>query len=268
MFLSSIRRTLANCTFSGNFSLGEGGGIYVYGDNPTITSCTFNGNSADLGGGMNCNMYSDAVVTNCILWGNTATTGDEILTYGGLAIVSYSCIEGGVDGPGVSGTVTDNGGNIGALAADAPLFVNAPHFVDRTTADGTDTTSVTVADATKYAVGEEIEVDFDGVLREVTAAVGTTVTFAGDALMSPSFQFTHVSNWGVGATDLTIELFDLRGRRVATILDQAQTSDRRTWEWNGRDEAGDLVQPGMYIYRARLHSDQPEVVFGTITVVY
>jgi hypothetical protein len=51
-------------------------------------------------------------------------------------------------------------------------------------------------------------------------------------------------------------------------LDEMRSPARAEWEWDGRDSSGQLVQPGLYIYRARLDADVPETVVGTITVVY
>jgi len=66
---------LIDCTFGGNSTTGNGGGMYnsFYSD-PTLIDCTFNSNTATHGGGM-FNDNSDPALLNCILAGNSAGMG-------------------------------------------------------------------------------------------------------------------------------------------------------------------------------------------------
>ena len=59
-----------------------------------------------------------------------------------------------------------------------------------------------MADASLYDINDVIEIENDGVVRTVTGASGTTVTF-DPALSDPSVAGMLVENWGPGATDLT-----------------------------------------------------------------
>ena len=95
--------TLVNCVFAENGADG-GGGIYsVNFSYPVLINCTFTRNEAL--GGAALNVDSIPTFTNCILWGDA---GGEIL--GDVALVSYSCVEGGYFGRRV--------------IADDPLFVD------------------------------------------------------------------------------------------------------------------------------------------------
>ena len=38
--------------------------------------------------------------------------------------------------------------------------------------------------------------------------------------------------------------------------------------WDGADDDGDRVGPGLYVFRIELESDVPAVVGGTVTVAY
>jgi len=41
------------------------------------------------------------------------------------------------------------------------------------------------------------------------------------------------------------------------------------WEWNGTDSDGELVDPGVYLYRIEVEADEEiQVQVGTISVVY
>ena len=98
--------------------------------------------------------------------------------------------------------MTFQGGYTGTNNIDLdPLFINAPDFWEVTTTVGT-TTTIEVPATSIYSVNDVIELNNDGVIRTVTAATGTTVTFAGDPLPAPSTENTLVENWGIGATDL------------------------------------------------------------------
>jgi parallel beta-helix repeat protein len=61
--------TIINCTFSGNFTDGNGGGMYNNNSSPIVTNCTFIGNSSPEGGGM-YNYNSSPTLTNCTFTGN------------------------------------------------------------------------------------------------------------------------------------------------------------------------------------------------------
>jgi parallel beta-helix repeat protein len=88
--------TLTNCTFSGNSTLANGGGIYIDSASPTLSNCTFSGNSATSGGGM-YNGSSTPTIRNSILWGDS---GGEIFDENSSPTVSYSVVQGGYSGTG------------------------------------------------------------------------------------------------------------------------------------------------------------------------
>jgi hypothetical protein len=46
-----------------------------------------------------------------------------------------------------------------------------------------------------------------------------------------------------------LDLFDARGRRIATLVDQAQDAGEHSLEWNGRGGDGRRVAAGVYLAR-------------------
>jgi hypothetical protein len=46
-----------------------------------------------------------------------------------------------------------------------------------------------------------------------------------------------------------LEVFDVLGRKVTTLVDQFESAGPHQAEWNGRDERGQTVASGMYFYR-------------------
>jgi hypothetical protein len=71
------------------------------------------------------------------------------------------------------------------------------------------------------------------------------------------------------AVPLQVELFDLSGRRVRLLDRSTGGSAFYTAEWDGRDEANDLVHPGLYLYRIVVEAESgKEEKIGHVAVVY
>ena len=51
---------------------------------------------------------------------------------------------------------------------------------------------------------------------------------------------------------VVLEVFDVRGILVRTLIDIQQTPGSRVAEWDGRDERGSSVASGLYFYRLRV----------------
>jgi len=91
--------TLINTLIEGNLGTLFGGGVTcVAGGDLTMVGCTVANNAGDGGGG---GIYVNATVriSSSILWGNTV---DQIQQAGGTLDVSYSTVDGGWPGAGVS----------------------------------------------------------------------------------------------------------------------------------------------------------------------
>ena len=77
---------------------------------------------------------------------------------------------------------------------------------------------------------------------------------------------TNVSH--IGGTEPVVEIFDLHNKLIRTLVNRTVvSSNAMSVEWDGRDEAGEIVRIGPYIYQIRLQSgDQVEVRNGVIVV--
>lgn len=63
--------------------------------------------------------------------------------------------------------------------------------------------------------------------------------------------FSNVTNFNVSietAGNYTLTVYDLLGNKVKTIFNGELEAGSRTFEWNGLNEAGLTIQPGVYIY--------------------
>jgi len=48
---------------------------------------------------------------------------------------------------------------------------------------------------------------------------------------------------------VSLEVFDLQGRRVRTLVEEDKAAGRYSVPWTGQNEAGEIVAPGIYFYR-------------------
>lgn len=118
-----------DCLFTGNLSTGAGGGgaIFISGSAASVRGCTVTGNTSNVNAtaGILISGAGSPTVANTIVYFNSGPGGAQGATnqIAGAAIVSYSCVQGGVAGTGnVSGDplFTNAGAGDFTLAAGSP----------------------------------------------------------------------------------------------------------------------------------------------------
>jgi len=68
---------------------------------------------------------------------------------------------------------------------------------------------------------------------------------------------------------ISVGIYDPTGRRVRRLWDQEfVTAGVKEATWDGVDDDGDRVGPGLYVFLIELESDVPAVVGGMVTVAY
>ena len=68
---------------------------------------------------------------------------------------------------------------------------------------------------------------------------------------------------------LKLEIFDLSGRRQRSLHAGEEQSGALRFSWDGRDEEGERVLPGLYLYRIAVQSEEGrDRKSGTLAVVY
>jgi len=74
---------------------------------------------------------------------------------------------------------------------------------------------------------------------------------------------TNISFHVPESSPVSLQVFDLRGRLVTTLVNTQVEPGWFTREWNGTDTAGKLVSSGMYIYRLETpsRSEMKKMVF-------
>ncbi|MBI1799866.1 MAG: N-acetylmuramoyl-L-alanine amidase [Candidatus Eisenbacteria bacterium] len=52
-----------------------------------------------------------------------------------------------------------------------------------------------------------------------------------------------------GSAHVRLEIFDMQGRRIRRVADESYEAGRWSVAWDGRGESGNLIRPGVYLYR-------------------
>ena len=74
----------------------------------------------------------------------------------------------------------------------------------------------------------------------------------------------------IGVSEVTIEISDLSGRVVKQVYSGQDAVGHYDRVWMGLDDSGDLVPPGVYLYRIKANTDRSENVaqVGVVNVAY
>ena len=80
------------------------------------------------------------------------------------------------------------------------------------------------------------------------------ITPNGDAI-NETASITLVLSQFAAAVAVDIDILDLNGRRVRQLTSQRRPAGAYAEAWDGRNAAGDLVPPGLYICRIRIETD-------------
>lgn len=71
------------------------------------------------------------------------------------------------------------------------------------------------------------------------------------------------------ASEVSVEVFDLRGRCLWRAGPSGREAGRHAVLWDGRDQSGRLVGPGLYLVRVAVETDrQREERMACVAVVY
>jgi len=68
---------------------------------------------------------------------------------------------------------------------------------------------------------------------------------------NPFNPHTTISFFVPGPTEVLLDIFDSRGRRIKRLVEGPYPYGRHEVEWNGRDDHGRPVASGVYFYRLR-----------------
>jgi hypothetical protein len=94
----------------------------------------------------------------------------------------------------------------------------------------------------------------------------------GDGKNDKTYLSFFLANLNV-AKQLKINIFDISGRLIRTLFNEFTTAnafiEKNSFEWDGKNNDGKLVRPGVYLCQVNIGSDNGgETITKTITVVY
>lgn len=62
---------------------------------------------------------------------------------------------------------------------------------------------------------------------------------------------TFISFNLIKSSHVTLEIFNLKGQKINTLVDETLAKGKHKIEWTGKDEAGDSMSSGMYFYKMK-----------------
>ena len=84
----------------------------------------------------------------------------------------------------------------------------------------------------------------------LSATPGTRSRLLG-ASPNPFGPATHIAFELARAGEVRLDIFDMRGRRVRSLIRHAAPASRNAFEWDGRDDRGRRLPAGVYAYALR-----------------
>jgi hypothetical protein len=107
-----------------------------------------------------------------------------------------------------------------------------------------------------------------GQLISEATAVPQTFTPNGDGINDEVRIVYDVRDLAAQRTHV-LEIFDLSGRMVRRLAKAPASSGSFAQVWDGGDESGELVAPGIYLLRIEIDVDEGnDVVTGVLAVAY
>jgi len=243
---SGLNTELAYNIISENISNGWSGGIGVVGYNPImIYNNTIYGNSATRGGGFVSIWGSNPVLINNIFWANNASIeGNEIYIESGSPEITYCNIQGGW--PGDSNIDLD------------PLFVNPvdgdfhlswDNFpiddetkspcIDAGCPDSPNDPDTTCCDMGAFYFDQTPVGIRD--LAILPKNIHLRQNFPNPFNASTTIHYNLPT-----ASDITIDIYDILGRKVTTLIDRQQPAGYHQATWQADD-----FSSGIYFYRIK-----------------
>jgi hypothetical protein len=260
---------LQNNVFSGNLAT-NGGACFVWKEGTvadhlvTYINNSFSGNGADNGGAVYSSNESP-LIFNCIFWQDGAYTGDEISTSGGIAEIAWSNIdENGISGQWIAGD---------GIINEDPLFYDniylKPMCESPCIDQGVLDYSCSHGDyyvAPEYDINGELRPLGGGVdLGAYESCVGVGIEdqfavrssqFAVNVYPNPTSGSSQFAICSSQDQHVTLKIYDIQGREVATVADGEMTAGEHVITWNAQ-----YLPAGIYYYQ--LTTDDCRLTTGT-----
>jgi hypothetical protein len=246
--------TINNNIIVGNTGSFGGGGLYLNESSPYIVNNVISGNEASwtAGGGIYGENNSNPIIVNSIIWLNEALEGEpDIMIAEGIPTVAYCNIFGGWAGEG--NTSLDphfrnpNGSDFHLMATycgdseDSPLIdMGHPDIID-SLLDCDWGLGGLGSDMGAYGGGDSIQVEIENPTMLIPHEIVLYQNYP-----NPFNAITLIKYELPVNTHVFIDIYDILGRKVATVQDGSQSAGYHEVIWNADD-----LSSGVYLYKLR-----------------
>jgi hypothetical protein len=216
------------------------GALFIIG-NATITNNTICGNSTEEGAGGLYLSYGTPTICNNIFWGNTSTNNEQELGPAAATtlFVTYSIVQGGF--PGV-GNLDEDPMFVDPANGDFSLLAGSP-CIDAGDPSRPLDPDGTPPDIGAYYYPNPLDVDDDD---------GTILPYRFELSQNYPNPFNPVTTIEYNLprrSNVTIEVYNVLGQKVRTLVDREESAGLYTITWNGTTANGQPVATGVYLYR-------------------
>jgi hypothetical protein len=260
---SSANPDTTECTISRNSDTMDGGGIHLDDASARVDYCTISADSALQGGGIECIAGAEAILVNTILWDNCSgsplTNGDEAFCLFGSSLTFARCCD--IDTTGIQG-----GGAVDWSSPDNifedPLWVSPASCEDAPTDDGNyDLQAGSPCRSENSPPGcGRIGALEDGTMAYVSdphpnGPEGLYLEPNRPNPFAPSTRIRFGIPAAPGISNVSLRVYDTRGRRVRTLIDAGRPPGVHEITWDGTDDCGRDVAAGMYFCRLQYRGE-------------
>lgn len=231
---------------------GRGGGICCDYSSPDLIDNTLYGNQAVSSGGAVFTNSSDPNIINCILWGNNAPQGSEIYHEGApIPQVTYSDIYAGWQGQGNINANPEfrdrNQGDFHLMSTeygypyDSPCIdVGAPYILD-IVLDSLSGLGTFSSDMGAFGGGDFELASTDDEIPERADHIALVRNYP-----NPFNSRTVISFYLFEPGDVSVDIFDILGRRVELLHNSYLENGIHNILWDGDNHTG-----GIYLYSVK-----------------
>ena len=242
---------IERCVISGNYAVQQGGGLGCHWySNPTIVSCTFYANDVvGSGGAVCCSYSSDPHLAQCIL--AFSVRGEGFMCVDGGSDPTLICcdIYGNPDGDWVD-CIASQLGQAGNISLD-PFFCS-PEDGNLYLAEDSPCTPFTPPNQGCDQIGAyPVGCAPMDVIPTMTQPRGFALSPPQPNPSRARTRFTYQTPANASG-DQTFEVFDAAGRLVKTLSVSPQSDDTSSFLWDGCNQTGSLVPPGVYFAKLTL----------------
>ncbi len=193
----------------------------------------------------------DSLSANCNfgIW-FTKDSGAQVCTYGHKMLVSIDSLGFGGCAGGDSCVLIDKSGHRSILNPDDPELKAKLEAMGVTLGDSACTIKMAVKQClpvdgnTEFPTGDE-----DASISKDEAAQVPESFMLGQNYPNPFNPDTRIDYTLASADYVTLEIINMNGQVVRTLVDEMQSAGNHTVTWDATDDGGKRVASGVYLYR-------------------